>query len=180
MTENVKVKKIWIYILYIWIGLGVFTIFYFKTHDMTEIYGKDFPFLVPFIIFNYLLFCCIFLKQSKIFEFLKGRIGNLFFGIITIIFSLHQLHSDEAVKHWGTPIPQFAFVISLFIGVCFLLFGTFYKVKDKSSFILICMECKATFNSEANSHKTCPKCNGTVVSYKSFIEQGNSFVNDKS
>ncbi len=179
MTENIKVKKIWIYIFYIWIGFGIFSFYYYKTHDLTDIIDKSTPFFVPYFAVAYLIFCGLFLKISRIFEFLKGRIGNIFFGIFFIIISLDELHSDEIYYgRLGVAVPKIAFIVLLFIGVCFLLFGAFKQVKEKNLNVFICVKCKKTFDNEFTDNQKCPKCNGTVVRLKSFFKQGHSFVND--
>ena len=182
MEKFIRLKKIWLFVFIAWIICGLYAITFFFSQEGKDILEKAGPFLIPYLIMIFLFISLILLSLSNIFEYFKGRSGNILSGIVFIGVAVHHACTGEVAYYWGFPIKNETFALLFIIGVCFLLFGIFGPVKENIYNInnLICKDCKKTFKKKLYANHKCPKCSGVLISVKSFFDEDNSFVSEKS
>ena len=179
MEKFIRLKKIWLFVFIAWIICGLYAITFFFSQEGKDILEKAGPFLIPYLIMIFLFISLILLSLSNVFEYFKGRIGNILSGIFFIGVAVHHVCSGDVAYYWGVSIKNETFALLFLIGVCFLIFGIFRPVKEESRYLLICKDCKKSFKKKEHANHKCPKCDGLLISVKSFFDEDNSFVRDK-
>ena len=169
-----KKKKdniIWLCVYIIWVCFGFLLAFIFISIDLSELTEKVGVFFIPYVLIVYSLLYLAFSNKAK-----RGHVESLTLGIIFIFYSLYELNNDAETYYWDFKVNKGAFAILLIIGIISFLCGIFGIKEDRSLSYFICTNCKKTFDKKLNGDQGCPKCNGDVVNYKTFFEQGHSFI----
>ncbi|BBO85777.1 hypothetical protein DSCO28_63430 [Desulfosarcina ovata subsp. sediminis] len=98
MPQNIEIKKIWLYCLYLWLVITVPFIGFLLTPLADEIIDKTGPYFLPFIVFVSILLSWLFLDWSNFFKIFGDLLNMLFFvllGLLLVVLGIHSYLNDD-------------------------------------------------------------------------------------